>query len=110
MPQPIDPYTELGRLTAAERIQQIADRASLTAQARLAATAAEERLMQESQVHEAHQKNEAVDEELRRKNPFMGKKKKKDTEKKRASHTFYTEDEEPDIVSDPDDHDLDVTI
>jgi hypothetical protein len=53
MPQPIDFPTEAGRITAAERIQQIADRASLASQFNTRAAEDEERIKQETQVQES---------------------------------------------------------
>jgi hypothetical protein len=102
MPQPIDPFTELGRMQAVERIQQIADRASLAAQQR-AQTALQEKLLNiEQQVHEPEQKGTEVDQELRRRNPFMGRRRRRqgedgaEAEKKRPG--------------DGEDHQLDVTV
>lgn len=115
MPQPIDPNTEFMRVAAAERIQQIADRASLAAQARTTDQADIDRTLLETQVREMNQKSEQVDEELRRRTPFSGKRKrrKKDEEEEaqdEAAHTFYTADEQKEIVEDSGDHGLDVTI
>ncbi len=62
MPQPLDFSTESGRVTAAERIQQIADRASL-ANLHNTRTAEElKRLQQETQVQKTHPgEQEALD-------------------------------------------------
>lgn len=73
MPQPIDPNTELGRITAVERIQQIADRASLTAQLRVAQEAQAQVLNQETQVLQTDPKNAEIDAELRQHNPRGGR-------------------------------------
>ena len=114
MPQPIDPHTELARLTTAERIQQIADRSSLAAQARNSEEAEKARTNAETNVQQTDQKSEEVDQELRRKNAFIGrrrKKKNKDAQQDETTeHTFYNADERQEIVPDPDDHNLDVTI
>lgn len=111
MPQPIDPFTELGRLTAAERIQQIAERASLAAQMRASDSAAQQLVAAETQVHGMLQKGDEVNEELRRKNPYLGRRKRKPEEAETdLSHTFYTAEEKKDIAEDPDAHGLDVTI
>lgn len=114
MPQPIDPNTELARLTATERIQQIADRSSIAAQTRVSEEATAARNDAETNVQQTNQKSEEVDQELRRRNPFIGrrrKKKSKDrTQEDTTAHTFYNADERSEIVPDPDDHDLDVTI
>jgi hypothetical protein len=117
MPQPIDPNTELARMTAAERIQQIADRASLAAQARNSSDAAARQIEIESQVQQMNQKSEEVEDEMRRRQPYMGRRKKKrDKEKEKnkeeilRSHTFYTDKEKEDIADDPDLHDFDFTV
>ena len=115
MPQPIDPNTELGRITAAERIQQVADRASLAAQARLTEDANTTRVNSERQVHETEQKSQEVDEELRRRTPYVGKRRKKkkdahDPETNAAARTFYTPGEGAEIVDDPDNHNLDLSV
>ena len=114
MPQPIDPHTELGRATAAERIQQIADRASLAAQARLAAEATTARLSAESQVHQAMQKNEQVDQELRRRAPFTGRRAKRRDEREEPgderSRHFYNASEKDVMADDPERHQLDVEV
>lgn len=62
MPQPIDFSTESGRVTAAERIQQIADRASLASQHNTRMAEDLKRLQQETQVQETHPgEQEALD-------------------------------------------------
>ena len=116
MPQPIDPHTEIGRATAAERIQQIADRASLAAQARVAADAAESRVAAESQVRQAMQKNEQVDSELRRRTPFVGRRKKRKgggephNEGEERSRHFYNASEKEVLAEDPEEHRFDIEI
>ena len=113
MPQPIDPLTELGRATAAERIQQIADRASLVAQGRVAADAATVQANAETQVRQAMAKNEEVDRELKRGTPFIGRRKKRresgDGASERSRH-FYNASEKDVLADDPDLHRLDVEI
>jgi len=114
MPQPIDPMTELGRATAAERIQQIADRASLATQARLAADTNGARLAAESQVRQAMQKNEQVDQELRRRAPFVGRRKHRQGDgeppaDERSRH-FYNASEKEILADDPELHRLDIEI
>ncbi len=54
MAQPIDFQTESGRVTAAERIQQIADRASLASQHNTRVSEEDKRVQQETQVQETH--------------------------------------------------------
>ncbi len=77
MPLPIDPNTEIMRVSLAERIQQISDRLSLLGQAKQSLNEEKQRLIEETQVKETHQKSEQVDTELKRRNPFLGRKKKK---------------------------------
>lgn len=114
MPQPIDPHTEIGRATAAERIQQIAERASLAAQARVSAEAAEARVSAESQVRQAMQKNEEVERELRRRAPFAGRRRSQgqrpDAPEEERSRHFY-DAAEKDVVADaPEGRTLDIEI
>lgn len=114
MPQPIDPQTELGRATAAERIQQIADRVSLAAQARASAEMSNARVSAETQVHQTTQKNDEVNRELRRRNPFAGRRGKRDgndhePEDSRARH-FYNAAEKEVVADDLDSHRLDIEI
>lgn len=112
MPQPIDPQTEIGRITAAERIQQLASRASLAAQAHATDEADQQRVNVESQVHEARQKTEEVDRELERRNPFLGRRRRRrrdEAEKDLAEHTLYSPRDRADDDTDLD-HDFDITI
>jgi hypothetical protein len=112
MPQPIDPNSELGRLAAVERVQQIADRASLAAQARLTSEAAREQVVVETQVRQMNPKNEQVDEELRRRNPFMGRRQHphEASDEEKMSHRVYNAAEKIEVIEDPDGHELDVII
>lgn len=81
MPQPVDLQTELGRVSAAERIQQIADRASLASLQRTAEEVAQNRVSQESQVQQTDQpQSEQVDAEAKRRNPFAGRRKRRNDE------------------------------
>lgn len=52
MPQPIDIHTELARATAAQRVQEIADRVSLAAQQRQAQHARDEQIEAETVVQQ----------------------------------------------------------
>jgi len=62
MPQPLDFSTEAGRVTAAERIQQIADRTSLASQYHSRTAEEDKRVQQETQVQETHPgEQEALD-------------------------------------------------
>ncbi len=116
MPQPVDMQTEAGRITAAERIQQIADRASLAAQQRLANDEERARVTNETVTHQLEPKGEEVDTETKRRNPFAGRRHKKDTasEEEQArddeAHKFYSADEQEHMADDPDNHQFDVTI
>ncbi len=103
MPQPIDPNTELGRVTAAERIQQATERAALAAQARQSAESDRERLSAEQQVREMRQKSEEVDSELKRRNPYAGRRKKGKQEQRRDGGRRTRGD-------DGEEHQLDVTV
>ncbi len=95
MPQPIDFHTEAGRVTAAERIQQIADRTSLASQHNARATEEDKRLQQETQVQETHPgEQEALDAD--------GQNQADEREaKKRAKTNRETRDGRPDAASLP---------
>ena len=114
MPQPIDPQTEIGRSTAAERIQQIADRASLAAQARTAEDSASTQRSVETQVRHSAQKENGVDRELRRRNPFVGRRKKKkkgeQEHRDQEARHFYDASEKDILADDPQAHEFDVEI
>lgn len=114
MPQPIDPQTEIGRATAAERIQQIADRVSLAAQARASAEMASARDNAEHQVRQAMQKNNEVDRDLRRRTPFAGRRKKRDgdahEQEDSRTRQFYNAAEKEVVADDLDAHRLDIEI
>lgn len=115
MPQPIDPQTEIGRATAAERIQQIADRSSLAAQARVASESANGQRAAETQVQHTAPKSDEVDRDLRRRNPFVGKRRKREQEeseqgKNRRTMQFYNASEKEVLADDPQAHDFDVEI
>lgn len=55
MPQPVDLHTEVARVFATERIQQVADRASLAAQQRVADTAQKDQVNHETLVAETQE-------------------------------------------------------
>ena len=107
MPQPVDLQTEIGRVTTAERIQEIAGRASLAALQRQTGDLEESRVQLETQVQQTEQsRNERIDAEGRRKNPFVGRKRtrKKDSSKTQSDTATRM------VPSDGQDHHLDVTI
>lgn len=116
MPQPIDPSSELARVTAAERVQQLADRASLAAQARGAANAAQQALDMETQVSRTDQKSAQVDDELRRRNPYVGRRRAKDSgeedelEDEEAPSAQYEAVERHQRAENGEEHRLDVII
>ena len=114
MPQPIDMQTELGRVAAAERIALISDRASLAAQTRVAEEAALERQAAETEVEETRQKSDEVDEELKRKQPFTGRRKKRggDAEEGEGGEERDRRDagSRPVIPTDGDEHGLDISV
>ena len=113
MPQPIDMQSELSRVAMAERMQDVATRASLAAQHRAQLEVEEDERVHETQVNEAEDaKRPDVDKDGRRKAPFVQcrVKKKKKTEVDEASHVIYTYREQKEIVDDPEAHDLDITI
>jgi len=105
MPQPSDPNTALARLTQAERVQQIADRASLASLARINEDAQGESRLREQQVRDPEETPDEVDEELRRKNPYAGRRRRHgdndDGRKRRSPHPRYI---------DPEQHQLDIEI
>lgn len=111
MPQPIDPHTELGRLTATERMQQLADRANLAYQARLANDAAEQQLRAERQIAQTRQKSEELEQELRRRNPYHGRRRRRQQQPgDEHANVFYAANEQPQVFEDPEDHALDITV
>ncbi len=74
MPQPVDFQTEVAKTTAAQRVQEITERASLASQLRGAAEAKENRASIETQVQQTAESGHAgVDADGRRKNPFVGR-------------------------------------
>lgn len=111
MPQPIDPNTELARMTAVERIQQATDRASIAAQSRQAMEAEERRLGTEREVMEADAKSDEVDREQKRRNPFMGRRRKRerDGNSDGKERKIYNASEMLDELDD-DIHDLDLRV
>ena len=103
MPQPIDLQTELGRLMAVERVQQVADRVSLVAQQRVAADEQQQRVGLETQVQQTHEKSEEIEPEMRRKNPYMGRRKRR-----APVEPVPGEKPGPPVMEEP--HNLDITV
>ena len=109
MPQPIDVNTELGRVTAAERITQVADRTSLAAQARIADDATAMRAQAETQVRNPAPKSEEVEAELRRRSPYVGRRRRRQQERQ-PEHGARDAASLPVIPDASDQHDLDITV
>lgn len=112
MPQPIDLQTELMRVTAAERVQHLANRTAQAVQQRAAHQQQQQQVEAESQVQEAAQAeqgrvdpDEKADERKRRK-----KKKEQAQAADPSVRTFYTPHEKPEVVEDPEEHRLDISI
>jgi len=103
MPQPIDVQTGLAQVTQAERIQQIVDRVSLAAQQRTAAETQEQRIASETEVQQTHAKTDDVDRDMRRHNPYMGR-------RRRGQGKEETGDAKPRPAPDGEEHHLDVII
>lgn len=115
MPQPIDLQTEMGRLTQVDRIQQVMDRASLAAEQRFAAQTQENQILSETQIQETHTTSEQVEAEARRRNPYIGRRKRRDhaddsSESSDAHNDNTNAGELPVIASDEEGSTLDVSV
>ena len=113
MPQPVDLQTEVARVTAAERIQAIADRASLAAQQRAAAEVQDLRIQEEQQVVETPEaQSEHIDAEARRRNPYAGRRRRKkdDESEEEDAKTFYNVGETEQVADEGEGQQLDVTV
>lgn len=113
MPQPIDPTTEIGRTMAVERIQQMTTRADLAGQARLASELARQQLAAETEVDKPEAKSDEVNRDLKRHNPYSGRRKRKRQPAPappptKETRTFYNAHERPDIADDEEHHGLDI--
>lgn len=106
MPQPVDLQTELARLNAADRLQQAADRASIAALQRAAQEDQQTRLQTETTVQQTqHAESEQVRGDEKRKNPFVGRRRKR--------HSNANESESPVATEHPPDldpHNFDVMV
>lgn len=110
MPQPIDLQTELVRVTAAERVQQTLDRASLAAQGRATAHLQHEVVQKETLVQPKGQaERPSIEDEERARQNRRKKREKPDPAADEAARTFYAEDEKRHVLDDPGEHHLDVT-
>ena len=115
MPQPIDMQSEITRVSMAERMQDAATRSSLAALQRAQLEAESDERVKSTQVNETEetQQSKIHSDERREKNAEKRPKKKKKkpkTDSDIAAHVMYTSHEEKEVLSDPDDHDLDLTI
>lgn len=104
MPQPIDFPTEMGRMAAVERIQQINDRLSLAALQRSTEELQDERVAAETQVAQTPPDSDEVDEETKRRNPFAGRRRHRQPDPQPEPETHG----KPAIPGEP--HQLDVSI
>jgi len=109
MPQPIDFQSEIARTTAAERVQQIVDRASLAGQQRTAHEIEAQRVASENQVHETNPKSEQVDRDLKRHNPFMGRRKRRE-EADNGQEVEHGPAEPPVVMAPDEEHHLNIKI
>lgn len=112
MPQPIDMQSEISRVTMAERIQDAATRGQLAAQQRAALESEERDHLRDTQVNES---DETRDTELdpdgnKRDQAEKRRNKRKKPVGDEKSHTVYTANETKEILDDPDEHRLDITI
>lgn len=111
MPQPIDINTEFARTTTAQRVQEIADRASLAAQQRQVQHAHEEQVSAESVVQQSNDSGEDAAVNDRREN-------REQQRKQQHGKTGSPDEAEPAdhgagnlaIIPDDEKHRLDVTV
>jgi len=99
--------TELGRSLMAERIQDAAMRNSMIAQQRDQAEQKKMQALKETQIDETPEaQSEHIDEDGRRKNPFVGRRRRRDS-KSNVSHTSRSSNW---AASGDSDRNLDVSI
>ena len=114
MPQPIDMQSELTRVSMAEKMQDAATRSSLAALARAQLEADADERIKSTLVNESDEAKESQirSEERAKKDEQKRKKRKKKpkTESDIAAHVMYTSHEQKEVVTDPDDHNLDLMI
>lgn len=112
MPQPIDMQSELARTVIAERVQAITDRASMAASMRARLDEEDTQSTSQSTVGETPEmQNEHVNEDGRRKNPFVKRRKRKVSKSGSGeAKTFYNAHECAEESVDPANHDFDVSV
>jgi len=76
-PQPVDMQTMIGRMAAADRAQQAAERQPVIQQERLAVQTPAQSTEKETQVQQADQTEHAPVRETRRREPFSGRKRRR---------------------------------
>ncbi len=110
MPQPIDMQTELGRSMMAERIQDAATRGALVAHLRDQVEEKKAQALRETQVDETPEaQSEHVDEDGRRKNPYVTRRSRRKDQKDPAGQSARSARKKR-AASTDDDHRLDVSI
>lgn len=109
MPQPIDLQSELSRVTAAERVQQVSERASQQAQQRATVQQQQQLAQAESQVNRARPSDEraGVDPEAHDKERER-RRAKRNAPAAPSTRTFYTQEERSEVVEDPGEHRIDL--
>jgi len=112
VPQPIDLQSELARTDMASRIQDMASRGALAGMQRDRLEDERLKAEAETQVDETPKgQSEELDEDGRRKNPFVTRRRKKQQdETDPEARVFYTASEEKKIVEDGSGQHFDVTI
>ena len=110
MPQPIDMQTELGRAIMAERIQDAATRGALASLQREQLEEKKAQALRETQVDETPEaQSEHVDEDGRRKNPFVKRRSRRLKETDYPEHSAKKSGGKRSASTD-DDHRLDVSV
>jgi hypothetical protein len=105
--------TEVARITAAERVQQVVDRVSLAAQQRAAAVTEEHRVTDETRVKGAPESEARVNPDERRRQQQRKQEQSpqhEDPATEKAARTFYNADEKEEVADAPGEHRLDISI
>lgn len=109
MPQPIDLQSELSRVTAAERVQHVAERASQLAQHRAAIQQQQQQAQAENQVQRSRHADERAGVDPDENEKDRGRRKsRRGIATDPSSRTFYTSEERPEVVDDPEEHHIDL--
>jgi len=111
MPQPVDLPSEMARVNAVNRIQQVADRMALVAMQRHADEEAQERLRAETQISDSPKvQGEHVDAEAKRRNPYAGKRRQKEEKGQDGHEEDTAHAAEPSLDQDSEGRHLDVSV